>query len=291
MRFFEDEFSETERLRCVYIGCTASSDFSQFVQCATALLMTCISIRSTKWQNKKVLPTHCSLCGTCFFFLCVWFFFSFFFFFQGALNAWVGVERPAQGKPLPAQIQSTVAFMLNADRFSVLGNGSTWFETGFVCLCVLFGNIQCFCSRSDVRLFLAMFSQEPLAGFNCLVFLPCSTCVHVDLSACPPPFALSASLLYSWHKPADTPSSPDGCAQTFSQRRARTETSNLFTWQDFPNPPRENSAGGESREFVSVAFSVYLSFSVCLCDRGTKERGKLLLFKTSRGELKLQNHS
>lgn len=52
-----------------------------------------------------------------------------------------------KGNLLPAQIQSTVAFMLNADRFSVLGNGSTWFETGFVCLCVLFGNIQCFCSR------------------------------------------------------------------------------------------------------------------------------------------------
>lgn len=151
-------------------------------------------------------------------------------------------------------------------------------------------SVLLFPSRSDVRLFLALFSQEPLAGFNCLVFLPCSTCVHVHLSACPPSFALSASLLYSWHKLADTPSSPDGCAQTFSQRRACTETSNLFTWQDFPNPPHENSAAGE-KQGVCLSCFFSLSFSVCLCDRGTKERGKLLLFKTSRGELKLQNHS
>lgn len=45
-------------------------------------------------------------------------------------------------------------------------------------------SVLLFLSRSDVGLFLAVLSQELLAGFNCLFSFLYSTCVHVRLSAC-----------------------------------------------------------------------------------------------------------
>lgn len=80
------------------------------------------------------------------------------------------------------------------------------------------------------------------------------------------------------------------CADVLSETCMHRNFKPIYLTRFPESPPHENSAAGE-KQGVCLSCFFSLSFSVCLCDRGTKERGQLLLFKTSRGELKLQNHS
>lgn len=124
-------------------------------------------------------------------------------------------------------------------------------------------SVLLFPSRSDVWLFLAVFSPEPLAGFNCLCFL--ATCTPARL-----PFCLSASLPFSAETGRRLPprrSCRDALSETYTPR---LQSHSLDKISRIP-PWKQCSRRGEEGEFVSVSFSL----TVCLfrvCDRGTKER-------------------
>lgn len=197
-----------------------------------------------------------------------------------------------KGNLLPAQIQSTVAFMLNADRFSVLGNGGTWFETGFVCLCVLFGNIQCFCSRPVLMsgYFQPCSLRSLWLGSTAQFSFPAlPVCMYIYPHARRRSLCRHRSFIPDTNR--QTPPPPQTVVRRRSLRDVHAQRLQTYLLDKISRiPPHENSAAGE-KQGVCLSCFFSLSFSVCLCDRGTKERGKLLLFKTSRGELKLQNHS
>lgn len=137
-----------------------------------------------------------------------------------------------------------------------------------LCACVWEHSVLLFSSRSYVWLFLAVFSPEPLAEFNCLFFFPYSTCVHVCLPACHSLCRCRSLFLTETRR-----RSPKATAQ----RRTLSETSILFAWQDFPESPNENMAGERACR----------SPSLVLCELLREAEEKPLLFKTSRGELKL----
>lgn len=144
-------------------------------------------------------------------------------------------------------------------------------------VCV-FGNIQCFCSRPvlDVWLFLAVLSPEPLAGFNCFIFpfrtLP--VCMYICLPVSLPVTETGRRSLKTFvpRRTSSLPLSP------------RLQSYSLDKISRIPPSWKQCSRREEEREFVSVSFSLSISLDVW---QGHKREEKLLLFKTSRGELKL----
>lgn len=146
--------------------------------------------------------------------------------------------------------QWTYSFII----FSVLSNISTWFEIGFVCVCVrVFWNIQCFCSRpvSDVWLFLAVCSPAGAFGWvQLLVFLPvlylcaCTLVLPAGLL-----FSRLVSLSFFWQKAVDVPT-----------RRRRDF--NPIHLRRFPKFPREDIAVRDERVCLSLVFCLYF----CACD-------------------------
>ena len=104
----------------------------------------------------------------------------------------------------------------------------TQFEMGFVCVCEPFWEhwVLLFLSWSEVWLFLAVLSQEPLAWFNSLFFLPDFTCMHEHL-----PAVLSVGVaLFLQQKLRDV--SQEVRADTFSLWHTNTIQ---FAWHYFPD--------------------------------------------------------
>lgn len=116
-------------------------------------------------------------------------------------------------------------------------------------------SVLLFPSRSDVWLFLAVFSPEPLAGFNCLCFL--ATCTPACRSVCR---RHSLFLTETRRRFPPRRSCRDALSETYTPR---LQSHSLDKISRIP-PWKQCSRRGEEGEFVSVSFS--------LCDGGTKER-------------------
>lgn len=149
-----------------------------------------------------------------------------------------------------------------------------------MCVCVWEHSVLVFPSRSDVGLFLAVFSQEPLAGFNCLFFFPILyLCAWT--SACLPS-SPSVSLSCADRSRQTLPQ--DAHAETRSRRRACRDFNPILLTRF----PLMKTVQLEKRRSLSL----YSCFSHCfpvflLKEMGTQKEKTSLLFKTSREELKL----
>lgn len=189
-----------------------------------------------------------------------------------------------KGNLLPAQIQSTVAFMLNADRFSVLGNGSTWFETGFVCLCVLFGNIQCFCSRPVLMsgYFQPCSLRSLWLGSTAQFSFPAlPVCMYIYPHARRRSLCRHRSFIPDTNR--QTPPPPQTVVRRRSLRDVHAQRLQIYLLDKISRiPPMKTVQLEKSREFVSVAFSVYLS--LCACVTGAQRRGGNCSYLRPQGE-------
>lgn len=152
-----------------------------------------------------------------------------------------------------------------------------------VCACVWEHSVLVFPSRSDVGLFLAVFSQEPLAGFNCLFFFPILyLCAWT--SACLPS-SPSVSLLLCWQKSADAPSRRsrgDTLSETCMQRLQSYTLDKISRIPSWKQCSWRREGVCLSTHCFSHCFAVFL-----LKEMGTQKEKTSLLFKTSREELKL----